>query len=422
MTQRSFGRSGWLVLVASSVCMLTVWVAYVTFSVFFPVMEQEFGWSRTDISGAVSLGFIVSGVVGLIVGGIADKYGPRVLLIGCLFVGLATILSSWLNSLWQWYIFITLGLGVGMGGFYPVLTATVSRWFPTKRGLALGILLTNLGLAYLVGPLIAAAALGALGWRSAYLVIGVLVLVVASSATVFLHNPLSGAGTPDAPFTFKGKDRYSSLRSPISRDMIGVSLKEALGIGTFWMIGITWFFLGFAQTMITVHLVALGNDKGISFSAAAGALSSLGVGSVVGRVGIGWLSDRMGNLVSFRICGALQVIGIVTMLATAEYSALYLAAGVFGLASSGADTVTSKAAPEALGTRSLAAILSALNLVRNIGASLGPAWAGLMFDNTGSYWIPFGTSAVGLVATAFLFGVVTRARGYGLRAVELPVE
>src|SRR6185436_16335958 len=139
-------RQGWVVVGACSLVMFGVWNSHAGFGVFLPVLASEFGWSRGAISVAPSLNLIIGGLSAIFMGG--------------LFA-----LASRIGALWHLYTVLGVLLGVAMSSVYLVPTTTVSRWFVDRRGLALGILLAGLNLAFVTGPRLSAFMIERLGWR-----------------------------------------------------------------------------------------------------------------------------------------------------------------------------------------------------------------------------------------------------------------
>ena len=173
-------RQGWVVVGACSLVMFGVWNSHAGFGVFLPVLANEFGWSRGAISVAPSLNLIIGGLIAFFVGAASDRYGPRLILAAsAVLVGALFALASRIDALWHLYAVLGVLLGVAMSSVYLVPTTTVSRWFVDRRGLALGILLAGLNLAFVTGPRLSAFLIERYGWRTTYLLLGALVWILA---------------------------------------------------------------------------------------------------------------------------------------------------------------------------------------------------------------------------------------------------
>lgn len=386
----------WLVVAASFAIMFGVWNPFAGFGVFLPVLSGEFGWSRGAISVAASLNLIIGGAIAFGVGAATDRYGPRrVLALSGLLVGAGYLLASAISALWQFYLLLGFLLGVGMSGMYLVPTATVSRWFTEQRGLALGIVLAGLSLAYVTGGPLSAYLINSFGWRTAYLLMGGLVWSVAVPASLFMINP---------PF---GYDSRSEAEAPHSFVTPGATFREALEDRRLWLLLVSWLLLGFALIMVTVHLVPYMTDQGVSLEHASLALSIYGISSIAGRLAFGLAADRLGTRPTFWFCLVSQFLPLAAVLAGPPPWVLYFLIIGFGLGAAGSDTAVVKAASEVFGVRAIGAIIGALGLGWRCGAAIGPAAAGFLYDLTGSYSLPFGLASAGLLVSFACFTVGT---------------
>jgi len=399
MTEHASAARRWVVVAASFAVMFGVWNTHAGFGVFLPVLAREFGWSRGAISVASSLNLLVGGATGIWAGAASDRYGPRIILgLGALLAGAAYFLASTVSALWHFYALLGLLTGVGLSPLYPVSTATVSRWFVRRRGLALGIVLAGLNLAYVTGGPLSAFLIGSFGWRTAYLLLGALVWAVAGPASLFMSHPPS---TPDgAP---------SVIRAPFPQ-AAGTTVREALGDRRFWHLAGTWCFMGFAYMTVVVHIVSYVKDQGATLEGASLALTLYGLSLLGGGLLFGMLADRFGARPAFWLCLVLQVLTLTAVLTRPSLWAIYLLVFLFGLGFGGADAAFIKAASEVFGVRALGAITGSLAVGWRSGAAAGPAAAGFIHDATGSYTIAFGLAALGLAASIATFTLATSSR------------
>ena len=126
---------GYIVVVAALSIMVAIWGTYYSFGVFFKPMLTEFGWSSAMTSGALSLSMIFYGLLGIVMGGLTDRFGPRIVMTFCGFLmGLGYLLMSQISAAWQLYLFYVVILGTGLSGAFVPLTSTVGRWFVKNRG------------------------------------------------------------------------------------------------------------------------------------------------------------------------------------------------------------------------------------------------------------------------------------------------
>ena len=397
-------RPSWVVLAASFAGMFGIWIPHAGFGVFIPSLSTEFGWSRGAISSVASLNLLLGGVLGFWVGAVNDRLGPRpILAVGAALTGTGYLFASAINALWQFYFLIGVLLGSSMSGLYLVPTAVVSRWFVENRGLALGIVLAGLNLAYVVGGPLSAVLISAFGWRQAYLLLGGVVWLVAVPASFFTKNPPSGeaSGNPAARGT------AAAFRSPA-----GATFREALADRRSWLLAATWFLLGFANMMLAIHIVPYVKDQGVTLERASLTLTIYGLSSIGGRLLFGAAADRLGTRPTYWFCLVLQLATFLAVLTRPPVWILYLLIMLFGLVSAGADTVVVKAAPEVFGVRAIGALMGFLSFGWRCGAALGPAAAGFLYDATGSYTVAFGFGAGALAMTlaSFTLGVSPHRR------------
>jgi len=396
-------RQGWVVVGACSLVMFGVWNSHAGFGVFLPVLAGEFGWSRGAISVAPSLNLIIGGLIAFFVGAASDRYGPRLILAtSALFVGALFVLASRIGTLWHLYAILGVLLGVAMSSVYLVPTTTVSRWFVDRRGLALGILLAGLNLAFVTGPRLSAFLIERFGWRTTYLVLGALVWILAIPASLLTRFP--PASTDDATPAGHGTTAGRSIATDG-----GSTIHEALADRRLWLLVTAWMLLGFNQMMMSIHLVSYVKDRGVTLERAALALTILGTGTIVGRIVVGMAADRLGTKPMFWCCLTVQIVTSLAVIVSPSLSVLDLLLFWLGLSAAGSDTTLVKGAVETFGVRAIGAVMGLLSLGWRCGAALGPTAAGFIYDATGTYVPAFTVAACGLALSSafFTFGTAS---------------
>src|SRR5262245_41609421 len=396
-------RQGWVVVGACSLAMFGVWNSYAGFGVFLPVLTNEFGWSRGAISVAPSLNLIVGGLIAFVIGAASDRYGPRLILTAsAVLVGALFALASRIDALWHLFPVFGVLLGIAISSVYLVPTTTVSRWFVERRGLALGIMLAGLNLAFVTGPRLSAFMIERLGWRTTYLVLGALVWVLAIPGSLLTRFPPEHSD-PAVP-------------SETARGSTGATLREALADRRLWLLVTAWMLLGFNQMMMSIHLVSFVKDQGVTLERASLALTILGTGTIAGRILVGIASDRIGTKPMFWVCLTLQITALLSIMAGPSLSVLNVVLFWLGLASAGSDTTLVKGAVETFGVRSIGAVMGVLSLGWRCGAALGPTAAGFIYDAMGTYVLAFTLAAIGLALSSAFFTLGTvpapERRGY----------
>ena len=363
------------------------------FGVFLPVLAEAFGWSRGAVAVALSINMVLGGLTAFAIASVADRRGPRGVLALTIVIGAAGLmLNSQIASLWQFYVCYGVMVGIGFSSVYVLTTATVARWFVTRRGLALAVVLSGFNLGWLVGGPVAAFLIHGWGWRVAYVVLGLIVAGIGVPACLWVRYP----------------DRAGSDRGGHPGSAIRAGLMSALADRRLWSLEVGWFFTGLVFMMVTAHCVPYARDRGVPLEQASLLLTAYGVGSAAGRLLSGFVADRFGTPITMYACVLLQAVTLGILISGPPPWALGVVLVAFGMGASGADNAVVKVVPEVFGLAALATVMSVLSLGWRSGAALGPAGAGFLYDLTGSYTIPFSAGLALLGVSAFLFRFVTR--------------
>jgi MFS family permease len=378
--------------------LILVWALgiHYAFGVFFKPLIADFGWSRAVTSGAVSLSFVVQGLSSIALGAFNDRSGPRwVLSLSGLILGSGYMLMSQVNSLWQLYLFYGIFIGAGLGGIFVPLTSTVARWFIARRSAMTGITVAGIGIGTLIAPVVANWLIANYDWRRSYLMLGIAVLVIVIASAQFLRpRPRFG-------------EMPASETAASTPDTGGISLKEALRTGQFW-IGLGIFIcFGICLYVILVHIVPFATDLHISGASAAGVLSAIGAVSIVGKVIFGKIGDKIGCRSLYLICFTLMTISLLWLVSADAAWKLYSFAVVFGFAYAGCAVAHSPVVAWLFGLRAHGIILGALNLGYTVGGAVGPLVTGYIFDVKHSYSLAFLISA-GIAGAGLIFALALR--------------
>lgn len=369
------------------------------YGVFLPVLAEAFGWSRGAVSTALSINLVVGGLAGFGIGALADRYGPRVMLIlSVALAGGAFALVSQVRALWQIYLFVGILGGVGTSSFYLLSTTTIARWFVERRGLALSFVLVGFNLGYVSSGPLAAWLIAEIGWRAAYAVLGggagLLSLLGAVSVRLPRGAELAAPVRPD--------------RAPAAPATAGgITLRQALADRRQWYLNACWLLQGGVVFMVTVHIVPFARDQGVSLAGASLALTAYGVGAFIGRLAGGVTSDRLGTLTTVRAAYLAMALAPVVLVWVPSRVAMLGSMAAFGAGFAAADTMVARVIPDVFGLRAIGAIMGVLTLGWRAGAALGPAAAGFLFDLTGSYTIPFGAAPLAVLASWMFFTLGT---------------
>ena len=241
-----------------------------SYGVFFKPLLAEFGWSRTVISGASSVTYLLSGVLGVFVGSLNDRFGPRIIMaVTGFFFGLGYLLMSQLNTIGQLYLFYGFVAGSGLSTTNVIALTTTARWFVRRRGMMTGIVKAGSGVGQLIIPLLASMFIINYGWRTSYVIIGSLALVLIIAISRLLRRDPSQMGLlPD------GDEKTTAGKIDMTEG--GLSLREASRTRQFWTICVVNLIVVYFLLTIMVHIVPHVTDLGISATTAANILATIG--------------------------------------------------------------------------------------------------------------------------------------------------
>jgi len=400
----------WLIVAALFVVTYGIATPLAAYGVFLPVLAEAFAWSRGAISAALSINLMLGGLAGFGIGALADRHGPRVMLVLTVtLAGAAFALVSTVDALWQLYLFVGVMGGVGMSSFYLLSAATITHWFAERRGLALGLVLVGFSLGYISGGPLAAWLIAELGWRGAYALLGSGCGLITMLAALTVRLPRAVEVTVLRGTAGRTNATGGGGGSPPDAGP-SVTLHDALVDPRQWCLNVAWLLLGGLAMMVSVHIVPFARDRGISLADASLALSAYGVGSVTGRIAAGAVSDRIGTLTTIRIAYVIEALALLVLLWVPSREAMFGSLAVFGVGFAASDTMITHVIPDVFGMRAIGAIMGVLTLGWRSGAALGPAAAGFLYDVTGSYTVPFGAAPVAVLVSWGLFTLGTSRR------------
>jgi len=367
------------------------------YGVFFKVLEDELGWSRTLLSSASSLAFLVMGIFAFGAGRLSDRFGPRwVLTATGVATGIGYILMAGMQAPWQLLLYFGLFIGLGLATHDVVTLSTVSSWYDRKRGFVTGIVKTGTACGQIVVPLVVTWLVAVRGWRGALLLLGIVAMILlALIAQLMKRKPV-----PNAQLENSGRDAAGNFsKVPAVRE--GLSLKEARVGRTLWTLCAIQFC--FLPSLITVplHIVAHATDLGMSTARAATILSLLGAFSIVGRLLVGHLVDRVGGRQAICTCLAFLTLALLILRVVEMPILLYPVALIYGAAHGGLFTVGSPTVAEYFGMKSHGEIFGGVVFFGTLSGAVGPLLAGILFDRFQSYDLAFSILAA-LAATGLM--------------------
>ena len=398
---------GWIIVIASLIMGIIGYGLRYSFGIFFNSLESEFGLSRAATAGIYSIFMLLCGVISPFGGWALDKYGPKkICLVMSLFTGLSLLSSSQVHSPWQIYITYGVLQALGTGALFSAISSTASRWFTKKRGLVIGITSAAGGIGQIAVVPFANFLLLHYDWRLSFIILGLMALIIVIPVSLLMKRDPSVMGLlPDGVVPERMVNEPSGAKIAVVQS--GLTLSEALKVREFWFLAIIWLLSAFSTQMVMTHVVPHAVDLGISSIDAAFIVSLIGVGSIVGRVTDGKLSDTIGRKGPAVISAIVLVVTLISLIFIRQTWQFYIMGLFFGYGWGGLNTQILLLISDIFGLRGMGAIVGTTSAGFNFGSAIGPAIGGIVFDATGSYSIAFALAGFGMViATIFLF--VTR--------------
>jgi MFS family permease len=388
---------GWIIV---AVCSLTLLVAFgvrLSFSVFFVALIEAFGWPRGSTSLIFSVSMIVFAFVSTPAGMALDKWGARVVFgVGAGLMALGLFLSSRIQSLTQLtlaYGFVA-GSGIAILGLGPQ-ASLIARWFRRRRGMAIGITFAGTGLGSLLLTPGAEFLITRFDWRTAYLVLAGLAVAVVPFVVIFLRlHPgkmglqIDGEETAVSPIPF----------SP--QTTVNWHMRDIIRTPSFWLVLVAAAGAIGPLRMLTVHQLAVMADAGFARLFGATVVGLAGAVTAVAFILFGILSDRFGRRGAYAIGSVclLLAMGLLGSLPRLVWPGwLWLYAVMLGLGEGSRSSLVTAVASDLFPGSALGAVNGAVGSAFGLGAAVFPWFAGILFDQTGSYNIAFETASMAIL-------------------------
>ncbi len=360
-----------------------------TYLVFLLPLEQQFGWQRTQTTGIYSMLMLVAGLASPFAGWVFERHGPRVLYAGG--VGLLTagyLIASQARELWHFYAGVGLlgGLGSGAVGMVPA-AALLSWWFNARLSTAIGIAYSGFGCGSLVMVPLAQALIGAWGWRSTYLSIGIALAAVGVLALLLPWHAIT------AP-------RHKPAARRVG-EKAAAPLRDAIVQPRFWLLVQVMFFTALGMYLVLPQSVVYLIDVGFSPLQSATAVGAASMLSVAGVSSSGWMSDRFTHKKAATASFIGTAIGIGMLLALTYRTSQWLVAGyvlLFGVCQGARGPVVASLSARLFSGPGQSTVYGAIYALMSIGAGLGALLSGVLHDWTGDYRAGF---LLALVCVAF---------------------
>jgi len=415
---------GWIIVAVAFVTMAIGVNARTAFSLLFPPILAEFGWERGVTAGAFSFGFLVSAFLSPLVGRLMDRRGPRfVIEMGVIVMGSGMLLAPLVSR--PWHLYATLGVLVGGGGNclgYTGQSLYLPGWFVRRRGLAMSLAFSGVGLGSIVLLPWLSSMIARDGWRTGCWALGLLVLGLLVPLNLALRRKPEDLGLqPDGDVTPRGP--VAARRTNVvdaAWAAVDWTLARAIRTSRFWWIAVGYFFALFAWYAVQVHQTKYLIEVGFSPSHAGWALGLVSLVAVPGQIALGHLSDRVGREWVWTVGCLGFVLCLLALLALRHAPTvllLYVMVVSQGFLGYGLTSVLGAIPAEIFEGRHYGAVFGTLMLGAISGGAAGPWVAGALYDLTGSYTPAFSIAIAGSVFSALAIWLAAPRK---VRAVGAP--
>ena len=411
---------GWVVIAVAFVTMAIGVNARTAFSLLLPPILAEFGWSRATVSGIFSAGFIASMLISPLTGMLMDRFGPRWLMpAGAIVASTGLVLAT--IAIEPWHFYATLG-ALSVSGSVVIAyighSLFLPNWFVRRRGLAIGIAFSGVGVGSITLFPWLQTMIDDAGWRQACWALAALLITVIIPLNILFQRqrPEDIGLRPDAD---PASPSPQSDRPAVADNIVDArwaatdwTVARAARTTRFWWLALGYFTALFTWYAVQVHQTKILTEAGYDADLAAYALGLVGLFGIVGQIGIGYLSDRVGREWAFTVSMFGFIICYLSLLAIERTSAtalVYVMVASQGALGYGIASVFGVVAMELFQGRQYGAIFGALGIPATLGGATGPWVFGAIYDWNGAYTLAFWLAvAIGLVSILAIWRAAPR--------------
>jgi MFS family permease len=391
----------WVIVAAGGLMACVAIGCLFSLPVFLIPITAATGWSRTGVSVAMTIGFLSMALTSMAWGSLSDRFGPRlVVLTGAGLLVASLLLTSRAASLIEFQAAFGLLSGVAMAAFFVPLMAAVTGWFDTHRGLAVSLVSAGMGMAPVTMSPLAAWLISNHDWRTALQIMAAIAAAILIPASFLLRRPPALEVSASAPAT-----GASGLAD--DPDQSGMTVRQAVFSPPFIILALTNFFCCATHSGPIFHTVSYAITCGIPAMTAVTIYSVEGIAGMGGRLGFGFIADRLGakNVLAWGLL--VQAFGALGYFFASNLAAFYAAASLFGFVYAGVMPLYAVLARENFPLRMMGTIIGGTSMAGSLGMATGPLLGGWLYDTTGNYgWLYISCFGMGL--GAFLIAMMFR--------------
>jgi len=405
---------GWYIVAASFTILFFNSGARYAFGVMFKPIIEEFGWSRGSISLVFFLNMIIFSLGLMVVGKVYDRYGPKwVIVVSTLFISVGFVLTSFIHSMGQFFFSYGFLAALGVAGTAtPLISTITSKWFDKWRGLAISLSVSGVSIGqFALVPFFSLLTVS-YGWRSSYLYIGIIMLLVNVALALFVikGDPHQLGLEPlgwkeEAVLGDKQPVRVTSAARPDD-----FTLSQAMRTPSYWLFSVLMFICGGGDYFATTHFIPIATDLGISPMTAGNMLGLYGLMSLAGILVAGPAADRIGSKIPMFFTFLLRVVLFIIIMKYKTVGSLYVFALLFGFTHVITAPLTPMLIVKLYGATHLGVLTGFINTVHFLGGGLWAYGAGVVFDKTGDYQLAFLISAIAAFVATVCSACITERR------------
>lgn len=390
-------RGNWTLVLAALGGMMLSALATGSIGVMMEPLEQEFGWSRTEIASGPALVSLVAMALATGVGLAIDRIGARKMGIAAavLMCGAIALMSTTSAALWHWLTLWAL-VGLAAAAMPTVWLVPISGSFSASRGLALAVALSGTGLTNALVPIVTHSLVESHGWRVAYLGIAALwAACILPLVIVFFRgsSPVRRAGAAPAAGAGAG-----------AAELPGYTAREGFRSATFWKLALAAFLGTVAGVALVINLFPVLVSTGIDKGKAAQIAGLMGIATISGRLFGGWLMDRVSAAVIAALAALLAAaLPAALLLAPGSATAATIGIALYGLVGGAKIPAIAYLTSRHLGARAFGTLYGAINSGIALSVAIGPLAANIVYDATKSYDLVMWAAVPGLIVAAVLY-------------------
>lgn len=378
---------GWIVAAVSFLSIGgSIGFAQYGFGLFIVPLQEEFGWTRTQINFALTLG-VLAHFLSPLIGRTIDIFGSRYVMSGSLgFIAVGLFLRSIMVELWQFYFFSLL-IFAGAPGTGLATGRLVQLWFPETRGRMMGFVTAGNNFGGMVSIPVLTLLIAFGGWRSGFLFTAIVLGILSIASFIFVRDGIEFVlKEQNKRWAPRGLNQYSSKKV-----LEGLSVRSSLLTRAFWFIAIGMTLQQFVRTTLVTQLAAHLQDIELSADKIGLCLTVLAFGGVASKVIFGRVSENTTARWAYAMVVGIQVIGVAAFIffSSDNFILIFISLSVFGLGMGGIGALGPLAVTELFGMKNYGTLNGLIRQGVIIPGIVGPLLAGVIYDSRGSYDLAF---------------------------------